>query len=173
MEKEIKKQYTFKFAQSVVNRLKEMAEYYGTTMTHQVLEAVSTRYSDFKKEALGYHVGSLTHANRTTRENKKVTREKTIERMKLMTDNEITAFLREIGYFPAIPEPVDAHAMMNDRYIHHEIVTQPDGSKWYYQFHRKHAVPGDPHSPAGEITYRSGVFGWDDLIADIIKEKKI
>lgn len=144
-------------------RLKEMCIHYGVSEAEMVRSAINEIYDgSYRKSKFGYQAGTETSSRRIKKDDKKESRDAQIESIKAMSHDEILAWLKEVGYPTDKPEGQIVASGATRRFI-----LRDDGSG-NVEFVELHINPDET------IGYENPwFFSLDDLIKDVIKEKKI
>lgn len=144
------------------NRFFEMANEMGNTPSELSRLIFDKYYIDvFTKNKFGY-AGTAIAKKRLDKENKVIDRENTIASIKSKTDEELTAYFQETGYFPA-DGPWDENPLYDRQ--HRMVTNQDTGVRMYMTFQIEKAT--------GRTTYKRDVYTVDEIIGQLIKEDKI
>ena len=87
------------FRPQIIEMLKEMADYYGSSIPEVIRRSINEHHSgQFRKYAYGYQAGLLTSRRRMVAQDRRAALEQKIGEIGEMTDEELTAFVHEIGF---------------------------------------------------------------------------
>ena len=145
---------TFIIGDVLAARLKEMSEHYDITNSSLIRELINDKYSEFFKETRGYMAGVQRERQKSDAAVKKELRAERIAFIKTGTPEEISAWLHEVGYFEGIENEITKFIFaVNDqgRRVTRVQYLKEDGS----------------------LDYGSDIQTEEELVTQLIKEKKI
>lgn len=153
------------------NKLQKMMEYYGCTASEMFRNCINNFYgSQFRKETIGYHQGMNIYADNLERKGKKAGREAIIDSIKKMSYSELDVYLHELGYLPP-DKPVDEH---NTDLLSLHRITPPHNLEGNLEVGKPHVYEQQQFSlKADKMVSCREIFGVDEIIRDLIKEKLI
>lgn len=142
------------------NKLKEMCDYYGRNLSAQITESINIAYTEFKKEAFGYHAGAKTTHKKLGREAKAEAQSEILSRIMAMSDEDLSKWLIEVEFFPR-NSFIDESETIERRYC-----VRTEG---------EHRIAYETHFDlaTNQEVFRSARFNWDELVSALKKEKKI
>lgn len=149
---------SFSFPVSYLKRVKSIAIRRDLSASDIVRRAIDLFELQEEKNYFGRYGGIKIGQAKTTKLMRETEREEKIKALQEMSPAQLESHLIEISYFPA--EGIDERNEIVGTYRRHQIT--PD--KEYIQI---------TYNEDGSESYRRPVFNFDELIADLKKQKKI
>lgn len=139
-------------------QIKETAAYYGISNAETIRRAITAMYEDYQRKRFGYKGVDLAKVS-TEKAGTKKALDLKVENMRLKSDDELTEYLTDIGYFE--PDTVSDVG----EYIQHRIMTNDTTKEreyWQLRF--------NPRTKS--YSYKAQIFStFDELIKDLRKSK--
>jgi hypothetical protein len=153
------------------NKLTKMMQYYGYNASEMFRACINDFYGGkFRKETIGYHQGMTIFSDNLERKGKRAQREAIIDSIKKMSPPDLDIYLHELGYFPP-DAPVDKNNpnlfMFHRATYPHDLEGKMDFTKPIVYEQQQWLIKEDKMTSCREI------FGVDEIIKDLIKEKLI
>lgn len=142
-----------------VARVNELKEHIGVSASEIIRRGIDVMHDAMRKERFGY-MGAEQVRRKMDKEAEKQRRDEQLERLNSFTDEELTAWLVEIGFID--PPETDAAGLK----MYSRIETSPTGagrSLW--------SITEHPTNPAWGS--RSERMNWPEILSALRKEKRI
>lgn len=142
-------------------KIEEISESHGISVTAVVRAALLFYYDEhflFNKGRVKRLHPSMPIAKQPAKISKSESQQSHADQIRAMSAEELTAHLKEIGYFPPTEK-------IGSRFSEHIIIQNELGDKIYVQRQIEEST--------GEVVYQRDTFNLDEIITQLKKQKKL